>query len=165
MLWDKPLYSLKGQIPQPIPNLINVFDEKIVDKIKILFSCKNRVESRFLALCKSKKTLRICISTNLQGQFLCLDNYSVGWAFCPLTGYFTLPVDKNVTGQLQISFLRAKILSFYIQMKSPFHPEIHAIYLLKTRAFLHLIPYFAPKHQKKTLRTSDHSKVLRVFLF
>ena len=93
-LWDKPLYSLKGQIPQPIPNLINVFDEKIVDKIKILFSCKNHVESRFLALCKSKKTLRICISTNLQGQFLCLGNYSVGWAFCPLTGYFTLPFNN-----------------------------------------------------------------------
>ena len=102
-LWDKPLYSLKGQIPQPIPNLINVFDEKIVDKIKILFSCKNHVESRFLALCKSKKTLRICISTNLQGQFLCLGNYSVGWAFCPLTGYFTLPVDKHVMGQNHLS--------------------------------------------------------------
>lgn len=76
-----------------------------------------------------------------------------------------LPKNLYVTGQLQISFLRAKILFFYIPMKSPFHPEIHAIYLLKTRAFLHLIPYFAPKHQKKTLRTSDHSKVLRVFLF
>ena len=98
-------------------------------------------------------------------SILCLGNYSVGWAFCPLTGYFTLPVDKHVTGQLQISFLRAKILSFYIQMKSPFHPEIHAVYPLKTRAFLHSIPYFTPKHQKKTLRTSDHSKVPRAFLF
>ena len=46
----------------------------------------------------TKKTLRICISTELQGQFLCLDNYSIGWAFCPLTGYFTLPVDNNVMG-------------------------------------------------------------------
>ena len=83
MLWDKPLYSLKGQIPQPIPNLINVFDEKIVDKIKILFSCKNRVESRFLALCKSKKTLRICISTELQGQFLCLGIILLDGRFAP----------------------------------------------------------------------------------
>ena len=23
-------------------------------------------------------------------------HYSVGWAFCPLTGYFTLPVDKKI---------------------------------------------------------------------
>ena len=46
----------------------------------------------------TKKTLRICISTELQGQFLCLGNYSVGWVFCPLTGYFTLPVDKNCHG-------------------------------------------------------------------
>ena len=45
----------------------------------------------------TKKTLRICISTDLQGQFLCLDNYSAGWAFCPLTGYFTLPFNKNST--------------------------------------------------------------------
>ena len=51
----------------------------------------------------TKKTLRICISTELQGQFLCLDNYSVGWAFCPLTGYFTLPVDKTAVKR---SFLR-----------------------------------------------------------
>ena len=51
----------------------------------------------------TKKTLRICISTELQGQFLCLDNYSVGWAFCPLTGYFTLPVDKTA---IKRSFLR-----------------------------------------------------------
>ena len=28
-------------------------------------------------------------------SILCLGNYSVGWAFCPLTGYFTLPVDKK----------------------------------------------------------------------
>jgi len=32
-----------------------------------------------------------------QGQFLCLGNYSIGWAFCPLTGYFTLPFNISST--------------------------------------------------------------------
>ena len=51
----------------------------------------------------NQKDLADLYSTDLQGQFLCLGNYSVGWAFCPLTGYFTLPVDKTA---IKRSFLR-----------------------------------------------------------
>ena len=48
-----------------------------------------------------------------QGQFLCLDNYFIGWAFCPLTGYFTLPVDNLSLCNLILHYFSNLILQNY----------------------------------------------------
>ena len=50
--------------------------------------------TKCIALFENKKDLERLDEPVCQGQFLCLDNYSIGWAFCPLTGYFTLPADN-----------------------------------------------------------------------
>ena len=48
-----------------------------------------------------------------QGQFLCLDNYSVGWAFCPLTGYFTLPRYNLCHKAISFILFRGKVFILY----------------------------------------------------
>ena len=44
----------------------------------------------------TKKTSKDWMSQSIKVSFYAWTNYSIGWAFCPLTGYFTLPFNKKI---------------------------------------------------------------------
>ena len=63
-----------------------------LNKICVLSRRKKSLKIKVFALFLiTKKDLAVCITTDLQGQFLCLNIYSVGREICPLSGYFSFP--------------------------------------------------------------------------
>ena len=84
-----------------------------LNKICVLSRCEKSLKIKVFALFScNKKDLAVCIATDLQGQFLCLDIYSVGWEICPFTGYLTFPsnieiIDLDIS-DYNISFAKGK---------------------------------------------------------
>lgn len=63
-----------------------------LNKICVLLKCEKSLKIKVFALFScNKKDLAVCIATDLQGQFLRLNIFSVGWEIYPLTGYFSFP--------------------------------------------------------------------------
>ena len=78
--------------------------EEILNKICVLSGCEKSPKIKVFALCQTtKKTLWVCIATDLQGQFLRWDIIRLVGKFASFEDILICPTTKTVMGQTSLS--------------------------------------------------------------